>query len=156
MLDFNKAEPQSGENDYTTIRPEDSEKSSEQLKQEFQEEDTDTRRKKIVAIQQVQKHITPDNIALFRLRFRGREDIVPVYWKSKRDDKSGYSPLCKNKWDLELCNLKKKKRGGCSNCKNADYTPWSDELVEHHIAGGSIYGVYPLLNDDFFVKSRFN
>ena len=64
MLDFSKAEPQSEEMDNTTIRPENNEKSFERLKQEFQERKTGTRRKQMGAIQEVQKHITPDNIII--------------------------------------------------------------------------------------------
>ena len=94
--------------------------------------------------------ITPENLALFRKVFHGRQDVAPVYFKSKRGDKSGYSPLCSNKWDPELCNLKKKNRSGCDKCKNTDYIPLSNDLIENHIYGGkdSILGVYPLLKDN--------
>jgi hypothetical protein len=107
-------------------------------------------RGKATGIQGIQENSTPENLALHREIFHGRQNVVAVYWKSKRGDKAGYSPICNNKWDLELCNLKKKIRGGCSSCKNTDYTPLSDDLIEKHIMGGkdSILGVYPLLKDN--------
>jgi len=103
-----------------------------------------------LAIKQIQENLSAENIALFREAFHGRQDVVPVFWKSKRGDKGGYCPLCSNKWDPDLCNLKKKIRGGCDKCKNADYTPLSDDLLKKHIMGAkdSILGVYPLLKDD--------
>lgn len=104
--------------------------------------------------------LTPENIALFRSTFKGREDVVPAFWKSKRrDGKSGYSFLCGNKWDPELCNLKKKIRDGCRKCKNADYTPLSDELIEKHISNPwNILGVYPLQKDNtcHFIAADFD
>lgn len=112
--------------------------------------DTPDPRGKTTGIQGIQENLTPENIALYRSVFKGREDVVPAYWKSKRDGKGGYSPLCSNKWDTDLCNFKKKIRGGCDKCKNADYIPLSDDLIKQHINGGkdSILGVYPLLKDN--------
>ena len=104
------------------------------------------------------ENLTPENIALYRDIFKGRQDIAPVYWKSKRDGNNGYSLECSNKWDAELCNLKRKVRGGCGTCKNADYTPWSDGLVERHLNGGAILGVYPLLENGtcHFIAADFD
>lgn len=106
-----------------------------------------------------QMDLTPENVALYRSIFKGREDIVPEHWISKRKDKKqGYSFLCGNKWDPELCNIKKKVRDGCKTCKNAKYTPLSDKLVEQHISGGTILGVYPLIKDNtcYFIAADFD
>ena len=107
------------------------------------------------AIKVIQENLTPENTTLFQKTFKGL-DIVPSYWK--RGDKAGYSPLCGNKFDAELCNLKKKIRGGCGICKNADYTHLSDDLVKHHINGGGILGVYPLKQDNtcHFIAADFD
>ncbi|MCF8136843.1 MAG: hypothetical protein K9K63_05980, partial [Desulfotignum sp.] len=118
-------------------------------------------RGKATGFQGIQESLTPENIALYRSVFKGRDDVVPVYWKSKRGDgKGGYSPLCSNKWNPDLCNLKKKSRGGCAKCKNADYIPLSDDLIEKHINGARDYllGVYPLLKDNTccFVAADFD
>ncbi|MGD9825036.1 TOTE conflict system archaeo-eukaryotic primase domain-containing protein [Desulfobacter sp.] len=100
-------------------------------------------------------------IRLFRSIFKGREDVVPEYWKSKRQDgKAGYSPICANKWDDDLCNLSPKndRRGGCGDCKNADYVRMSDDLIKTHLAGGKILGVYPLIKDHtcHFIAADFD
>ena len=96
----------------------------------------------------IQENVTPENIAQYRLIFKGRQDVVPRYWKSKRGGgKTGYAPICVNQWDDALCNLKKKSRGGCSTCDNQELLPLSDQLIETHIFGGHILGVYPLLQD---------
>jgi hypothetical protein len=113
-------------------------------------------------IHTVQQCLNAENIALYRDVFRGRDDVVPSFWKSKRGDKkSGYSFLCHNKWDQNLCNLKKKIMGGkCSTCQNVKYTPLSNDLIERHISGGkdSIIGVYPLLKDHtcHFIAADFD
>ncbi|MEX1313826.1 MAG: DUF5906 domain-containing protein [Desulfotignum sp.] len=107
---------------------------------------------------QIQDDMSAENLALFREILHGRQDAVAVYWKSKRGDKSGYSPLCNNKWDAVLCNIKKKIRGGCSSCSNTDYIPLSDELVRQHLTGKTILGIYPLLKDNTcqFIAADFD
>jgi hypothetical protein len=35
-------------------------------------------------------------IAIFRSLFRGREDVFPRRFESKRSGKSGYQPVCRN------------------------------------------------------------
>ena len=37
-------------------------------------------------------------IALFRSLFRGREDVYPRRFESRKTGKSGYSPACANEW----------------------------------------------------------
>ena len=39
-----------------------------------------------------------EKIALFRSLFRGREDVFPRRFESKRTGKSGYQPACSNAW----------------------------------------------------------
>ena len=43
-------------------------------------------------------------IALFRSLFRGREDVFPLRFESKRTGKSGYQPACANEWIRGLCD----------------------------------------------------
>jgi hypothetical protein len=38
----------------------------------------------------------PTKIALFRSLFRGREDVYPRRFESRRTGKSGYAPACAN------------------------------------------------------------
>ena len=46
-------------------------------------------------------------IALFRSLFRGREDVYPRRYESKRSGKSGYQPVCRNEWIRPLCQKPK-------------------------------------------------
>jgi hypothetical protein len=42
-------------------------------------------------------------IALFRTLFRGREDIYPRRFESRRTGKTGYQPVCANEWVRGVC-----------------------------------------------------
>ncbi len=42
-------------------------------------------------------------IALFRSLFRGREDVYPRRFESRRTGKSGYAPECANEWVRGIC-----------------------------------------------------
>lgn len=41
---------------------------------------------------------TDEKVALFMRLFRGRTDVYPMRWKSKKTGKSGYSLVCLNEW----------------------------------------------------------
>jgi hypothetical protein len=42
-------------------------------------------------------------IALFRSLFRGRDDIYPRRFESRKTGKSGYAPACANEWMRGIC-----------------------------------------------------
>jgi hypothetical protein len=42
-------------------------------------------------------------IALFRSLFRGREDVYPRRFESRKTGKSGYAPACSNEWVRGIC-----------------------------------------------------
>ncbi len=44
-----------------------------------------------------------EKISLFRNLFQGRQDVYPKRWVSSRTGRSGYSPVCGNKWDPAVC-----------------------------------------------------
>ena len=47
---------------------------------------------------------TPERkIALFRSLFRGREDVYPRRFESRKTGKSGYAPACANEWVRGIC-----------------------------------------------------
>ena len=52
-------------------------------------------------------------IAIFRSLFRGREDVFPRRFESKRTGKSGYQPVCRNEWIKPFCQKPKIKCGEC-------------------------------------------
>ncbi len=76
-----------------------------------------------------------EKIALFRSLFVGRDDVHALAWSSQRTGKSGWSPAV---------------RGGIANAKAPDreYLPYSDEVLERHLAGEVHVGIYPLLHGD--------
>jgi superfamily II DNA or RNA helicase len=86
-----------------------------------------------------------DKVRLFRALFRGREDIFPTRFMSKKTGKAGYAPACSNKFVRGVCDLPKVK---CSECPNQAFTPVDDRMVLDHLRGRHVMGVYPLLDDE--------
>jgi superfamily II DNA or RNA helicase len=93
-------------------------------------------------------------IAIFRSLFRGREDVFPKRFESKRTGKSGYQPVCRNEWIRPFCQKPKIK---CGNCEKRDFTPFSDNVIRNHLIGIDptdryrrefVIGVYPMLLDE--------
>jgi superfamily II DNA or RNA helicase len=87
-----------------------------------------------------------EKVSLFRSLFRGRLDLVPVRFVSKKTGKPGYAPACDNKWEPALCLLR--TGGKCSDCMNQAFVPVSDQVVTDHLQGRHVMGVYPLLEDE--------
>src|SRR5260370_24355287 len=46
-----------------------------------------------------------DKVRLFRSLFRGREEIFPTRFESRKTGKSGYAPACRNKVVRGVCEL---------------------------------------------------
>jgi superfamily II DNA or RNA helicase len=86
-----------------------------------------------------------EKVKLFRSLFRGREDIFPIRFVSKKTGKSGYAPACSNKWEPGLCLLK--TGGKCSDCMNQAFVPVGDQVVIDHLQGRHVMGAYPLFED---------
>jgi superfamily II DNA or RNA helicase len=95
-----------------------------------------------------------EKTTLFRSRFRGRDDVFPLYWQNSKTGKSGYAPACNNEWVRGICE---KPRIKCSNCPNQAFVPVTDEVVRGHLQGRDVTsprkrgpyvaGVYPLMAD---------
>ncbi len=101
-------------------------------------------------------HTPADKVKLFRSLFRGRPDIFPTRFVSKRTGKPGYAPECSNKFQAGLCILK--TGGKCSECPNQAFLPVSDQVVLDHLRGKHVMGVYPLLEDEtcWFLAADFD
>jgi superfamily II DNA or RNA helicase/very-short-patch-repair endonuclease len=90
-------------------------------------------------------------IALFRSLFRGREDVYPRRFESRRTGKSGYAPACANEWVRGHCE---KPRIKCAECPHRRFLPVTDEVIRWHLSGRDaegqpfVAGVYPLLQDE--------
>jgi superfamily II DNA or RNA helicase len=93
-------------------------------------------------------------IVFFRSLFRGREDVYPRRFESKRTGKSGFQPVCRNEWIRPICQKPKIK---CGECKNRDFMPLSNDVIRNHLIGIDptdrnrrefVTGVYPMLVDE--------
>jgi len=100
-------------------------------------------------------------IALFRSLFRGREDVYPRRFESRKTGKSGYAPACANEWVRGICA---KPRIKCAECPHRRFLPVTDEVIRWHLSGNDgdgqpcVAGVYPLLQDEtcFFLAVDFD
>ena len=91
-----------------------------------------------------------EKIALFKSLFSGRTDVFALRWHNEKSNKSGYSPVCKNKWLSGKCDLKKYS---CAACPFKFPESLSDSRIYNHLAGKDLYcrdviGIYPLLLDN--------
>lgn len=93
-------------------------------------------------------------IELFLTLSRGREDVYPRRFESKRTGKSGYQPVCHTEWIRPVCRKPKVK---CGECDNRDFEPVTYEVVRNHLLGKDpkdryqrefVIGVYPMLPDE--------
>ena len=99
-----------------------------------------------------------EKVRLFRSLFRGREDVFPTRFVSKKTGKPGYAPECSNKFVSGVCILK--TGGKCSECANQAFVRVGDQGILDHLQGrhGHVMGVYPLLEDEtcWFLAADFD
>mgnify|MGYP000684070068 CR=1 FL=1 len=108
-------------------------------------------------------HYSPPEakIALFRSLFRGREDVYPRRFESRKTGKAGYPPACTNEWVRGLCE---KPRIKCLDCPNRRFLAVTDDVVRWHLSGQDdsgrdfVLGIYPMLLDEtcFFLAADFD
>lgn len=102
-----------------------------------------------------------EKIALFRSLFRGREDVYPRRFESRKTGRSGYAPACANEWVPGVCE---KPRIKCAECPNRRFLPVTDDVIRWHLSGRDaagqpfVAGVYPMLLDEtcFFLAVDFD
>ena len=100
-------------------------------------------------------------IALFRSLFRGRDDVYPRRFESRKTGKSGYQPACAHEWVRGLCEKPKVK---CTECPHRHFLPVTDQVIRWHLSGQDdagrsfVLGVYPMLRDEtcFFLAADFD
>src|SRR5579864_840992 len=83
-------------------------------------------------------------VALFRSLFRGRDDVYPRLWENLQRGKKGYAPACSNEWVHGVCE---KPRVKCGECPNQAFIPVGDQVIEDHLRGRHVIGVYPLKDE---------
>jgi superfamily II DNA or RNA helicase/very-short-patch-repair endonuclease len=100
----------------------------------------------------ISQHSSPaEKIALFRSLFRGREDVYPVRFESRKTGRAGYQPACANEWVRGICE---KPRIKCAECPNRSFLPVTNEVIRWHLTGSDdrgrsfVMGVYPMLLDE--------
>jgi superfamily II DNA or RNA helicase/very-short-patch-repair endonuclease len=104
---------------------------------------------------------TEAKIALFRSLFRGRDDVYPRRFESRKTGIYGYSPVCANEWVRGICE---KPRIKCAECQHRKFLPITDDVIRQHLSGQDdngrdfIMGVYPMLLDEtcFFLAADFD
>lgn len=90
-------------------------------------------------------------IALFRSLFRGREDVYPRRFESRKTGKAGDAPACANEWVRGICE---KPRIKCAECPHRRFLPVTDDVIRWHLSGYDadrqpfVAGVYPLLQNE--------
>ncbi len=110
----------------------------------------------------VHHHSSPEaKIVLFRSLFRGRDDVYPRRFESRKTGKSGYQPACANEWARGLCE---KPRVKCTDCPHRRLLPVNDKVIHWHLTGRDddgrefVAGAYPMLQDEtcFFLAADFD
>lgn len=91
-----------------------------------------------------------EKINLYTSLFIGRQDIFALRWYNAKSNKSGYSPVCENKWQRGKCDMKKYS---CATCPFKLPVPLSDRYIFNHLAGKDaacrdVIGLYPLIEGD--------
>jgi len=89
-----------------------------------------------------------EKIRLFMSLFKGRDDLYAKRWENK-EGKSGYAPVCLHEWKPGLCGKPEVK---CASCQHRAYVPLDEKVIEAHLRGNLVAGVYPLRQDE---KSHF-
>ena len=100
----------------------------------------------------VDQHASAEaKIALFRSLFRGREDVYPRRFESRKTGKSGYAPACSNEWVRGICE---KPRVKCAECPNRRFLSVNETVIRWHLSGLDdagqpfVAGAYPMLLDE--------
>lgn len=103
----------------------------------------------------LEKNYSPqEKIALFMSLFHGRDDVYAKRWVNRKGE-PGYSPVCLNDRVRGVCPKPKVK---CKDCNNKNYQALSEGVIEKHLRGKDVYGVYPLLADEtcYFLVMDFD
>jgi hypothetical protein len=85
-----------------------------------------------------------EKIRLFMSLFKGRDDLYAKRWES-REGRSGYAPVCLNEWKPGFCGKPEVK---CAFCEHRSYAALDEKVIEAHLRGKLVAGVYPLRQDE--------
>lgn len=85
-----------------------------------------------------------EKIRLFMSLFKGRDDLYAKRWESK-EGRAGYAPVCLNEWKPGFCGKPEVK---CASCAHRLYATLDEKVIEAHLRGKLVAGVYPLRQDE--------
>ena len=91
------------------------------------------------------KSESSEKIGLFITLFKGRDDVYAKRWDNRKKRTCGYSPVCLNEWAAGICI---KPKSSCSGCAHKSYAILDETVIENHLRGNIVAGVYPLLPDE--------
>lgn len=86
-----------------------------------------------------------EKLQIFMDLFKGRTDVYAKKWTSSKTGKTGYSPVCKNEFNVYKCD---KSRIKCNECPNRELLPLTEDIILKHLQGKIAIGIYPLLLGD--------
>ncbi len=101
-----------------------------------------------------QNNKAEEKIKLFMSIFKGRDNVYAKRWQNK-EGKSGYAPACLNEWKIGVCNKPKIK---CSDCTNKSFEILNEKVIEEHLRGNIVAGIYPMCLDEtcYFLAIDFD
>jgi hypothetical protein len=70
-------------------------------------------------------------IALFQSLFRGRDDVYPRRFESRKTGRAGYAPACANEWVRGICE---KPRIKCADCPHRRFLPVTEQVIRWQAA----------------------
>jgi len=95
---------------------------------------------------------------IFRGLFRGREAVFAQRFVSSKTGKSGYQPVCKNRWSDGCIEHKRK----CEGCPFREFVPLDEAVIRRHLDKDAketdVIGIYPILEDNtvYFLCADFD
>ncbi|MFP4388452.1 MAG: TOTE conflict system archaeo-eukaryotic primase domain-containing protein [Desulfococcaceae bacterium] len=89
---------------------------------------------------------TVEELRRFARLFRGRRDVVARFWRSPATGREGFSPVCGNEWGPS-CRKGGTMANACRGCAHHAPVPLGRALLEDHVRGRHLLGIYPLLPD---------
>lgn len=85
-----------------------------------------------------------EKIRLFMSLFKGRDDVYAKRWEG-REGRAGYAPVCLNEWKPGICGKPEVK---CALCEHKSYASLDEQVIEAHLRGNLVAGIYPLRQDE--------
>ena len=103
----------------------------------------------------ISKLSSDSKVRLFRELFRGREDVYAVRWESSGGRK-GYTPKSERDWKAYYAATPQDRQR--VDRETRKYLPLTDDVLQAHLKGEIVVGVYPLLRDEtcWFLAADFD